>query len=289
MFIKLCDKVLWVHPTVLENGIWGMVWICAGHAGSWNPHRTVLIAASRLMLTQRGKKAFWSPLFSFETSRETYLSSPQDFNWTFWGVSLVGALDDASDTTIFKRENIVTISFRQKEALLCIYTSRDQCSEHSHVKWRFSLHKECFFSEGWHRGFQCSGSALDKHSFVLWECRETDRSEAGRQAESERQAEAVGSSAVSSGMKLAPQLPTEPVVFLGQRTPRLSPPRDLHLLWSAACLRVLCALITQNETACSVKLYGREVQFILNEPEAKKNHDSLSHSESSQKSYFLVS
>ncbi len=185
-----------------ENGIWGNgLYLC----WPWQDHETptgqFLLAASHLTLIQKVKKPFEVLCFPLKMFKGRHIfSSPQHFNGTFGGFSLVGALDDASDTTIFKRENIVTISFRQKGALLCFHTSRDQCSEHSHVKWRFSLHKECFSLRADTEALSAVGSALDKHSFVLWECRETDRREAGRQAESERRAEAVGSSAVSSGM-----------------------------------------------------------------------------------------
>ncbi|KAG1973081.1 hypothetical protein F2P79_000675 [Pimephales promelas] len=102
--------------------------------------------------------------------------------------------------------------------------SRDQCSEHSRVKWR---------------GFQCSGLGAGQAQLCVGGV-QGDRQERGRQAESGRRAGAVGSACGElRNAPLAPQLPTEPVVFMWQRTPRLPTPQDLQLLWSAPCLGVL--------------------------------------------------
>lgn len=227
-----------VSDLIHESGIWGngldLCWLRQYHE---TPQETVSVRIIPSDTHLKGQKPFWSkpkPSFSlWKCSRgNVFSSSPQHFIELFevflWRRRI-------RHNNLQKAENIVTISSRREGALLCIHMSRDQCSEHSHVKWRFSLHKECFFSQSWHRGFQCSGLGAGQAQLCVVGV-QGDRQERGRQTGWIR--ETGRSSGQLCGelrnAPLAPQLPTEPVVFLWQHTLRPPPPQDLQLLWSSS-------------------------------------------------------
>lgn len=183
-----------VSDLIHENGIWGNrldpCWLRQYHE---TPQENVSVGIVPSDTHLKGQKPFWSkPKCSFslwKCSRGNVFFFSTTFNWTFWGVS-VG--EDASDTTILY--NIVTISSRREGALLCIHTSRDQCSEHSRVKWRFSLHKESFFL-----------SELTQRLSVQWAWRWTSTAlcwgSAGRQT-GERQTGWIRETGRSSGQRM---------------------------------------------------------------------------------------